>query len=61
MVFGEKMTHVPLEAPEVISGDERVEIVILDSLVDSVSANLKLFLIGRFVAFFPSIKWLGSG
>lgn len=61
-VLRENITHVPLEAPKVISGDEGVEIVVPNNLVDSVSANLKLCLIGRFVAFCSSIemvrKWV---
>lgn len=53
VVLGENMTHVPLEAPKVISGQEGVEIIVPDSLVNSVSTNLKLCLIVRFVAFRP--------
>jgi len=56
VVLGENMTHVSLEAPKVISGDEGLEIVILDNLVDSVLVNPKLCLVGRFVVFHPSIK-----
>ena len=47
-----------------ISSDEGVEIVVLDNLVNNVSANLKLYLIRRFVAFHPSIemvrKWVSQ-
>ena len=51
-----------MEAPRVISGEEGVEILVPDSLVYSVFANLKLCLIGSFFFFRPLIemvrKWV---
>ena len=64
MVLGEKKTHIPLEARKVINWEEEVEIVIIENFVDSVSTNLKLCMIGKFVSFFPSIemarKWVSQ-
>lgn len=56
VVPGEKVAHILLKAPKVINSDEGVEIVAFDSLVDSVSTNLKLCLIGRLFVFLPSIE-----
>ena len=62
MVIEEKEAFILVEAPKVISGEEWVEILVPDSLVDSVFANLKLCLIGRFIFFCPWIemvrKWV---
>ena len=62
MVIEEKEAFILVEAPKVISGEEWVEILVPDSLVDNVSTNLKLCLIVRFIFFFPSIemvmKWV---
>ena len=51
VVLGEKEAFIPVESTKVISSEEGVEIIVLDSLVDNVSTNLKLCLIGRFVSF----------
>ena len=62
VVLGEKVANILLEACRVIRKEKGVEIVVPENLVDSVSANLKLYLIGRFVPFCTSIeiirKWV---
>ena len=54
--LGEKEALILVESLKVISNDEGVEIAVLDSLVKRVSTNLKLFLIGKFVSFYPLIE-----
>ena len=58
VVSEEKEAFILVEAPRVISSEEGVEILVPDSLVDSVSSNLKLCLIGRFFFFRPSIEMI---
>lgn len=63
VVIGEE-AFIIVEAPRVIINVEGVDIVVLDSLVDKMSTNLKLCLIGRFVSFHllieMVIKWVSQ-
>ena len=64
VVLGEKVDNILLEACRLISREKKVETVVLESLVDCVLANLKLYLIGRFISFHTSIemvkKWVSQ-
>ena len=67
VVLGEKVANILLEACRLINIEDVGEgggILVLYSLVDSVSANLKLYLIGRFVFFHAPIemvrKWVSQ-
>lgn len=61
MAIGEKEASIPVEPPKLIIGEEGVEILVPNSLVDSVSTNLKLYLTGRFLSYAHRLRCSGSG
>ena len=55
-LVGTKVARVPMVDPKIAHSTNGLVISFLDTLVDSVTSGLKLCVVGRFVAFRPTIE-----
>ena len=56
ILVGSKVANVHMADPKIAHNDNGLVISFLDTLVDSVTSSLKLWVVRRFVAFRPTIE-----